>query len=445
MQEGSKLLLSLIDSEKNGFTAFIDLQLDANMFRGSEEDLYAFVRGHVSGYGVLPKRKTVQEWAEDNKTTIPTKKSLVEPSEYYYEEMRRRNLRLSLKTTLQEAAETVNEDAPFDALSNLTTSIVELANQTRKNQLLNFSQRGKAVIKAEMAKVGSGYNNPALKFGWPTFDNMAGGLTGGDIVSFVGRPAMGKTYMLLYGAIAAWKQGKVPLFVSMEMKTTLIAQRITALHTNTSITEIMKASVGYWKYKKMLDELGGMKKKQDFWIADGALSATVEDILMLCHQLKPDVLYIDGAYLLQHPNQRLQRHERVSANAEAIKSHLAEALDIPVVVSYQLNRETMKKKIKDVGVENIAYSDAIGQLSSVVLGLFQEESVETLLQREIRILKGRHGESGEFTINWRFGGCGQYFKKVGEDGDDTDTHNIMNFSEILDEYSTKTIGFIDEN
>ncbi len=442
MQEGSKLLLSLIDSGKIGFTTFIDLQLDANMFRGSEEDLYKFIRGHVSGYGKLPERKTVKTWADEHKTTIPPKKSLVEPSDYYYDEMKRRNLRLNLKSVLQSAAEQVNEDTPFEALQDLTSSVVEMANQTRKNQLLNFAQHGQELMKTEMAKVGSQLK-PALQFGWPTFDNMAGGLSGGDVVSFVGRPAMGKTYMLLYGAIAAWRQGKVPLFVSMEMKTTLIAQRITALHTKTSITEIMKAKVGKWKYKKMLGELGVMKKKQDFWIADGALSATVEDIIMLCHQLKPDVVYIDGAYLLQNTNHRLQRWERVSTNAEAIKCQLAEALDIPVVVSYQLNRETEKKKIKEVGVENIAYSDAIGQLSSVVLGLFQEESVETMLQRDIRILKGRHGESGEFTINWRFGGMGQYFPTKDKEKQDTDTHNVMNFSEILDEYSNKSMHYIE--
>lgn len=429
MQDGSKLLLSLIDSGKNGFTEMMDYQLNENMFRGSEEDLFALVRGHIVSYGKMPERATVEQWAEDTQNNIPSKKSLVEPPRFYYDRMQHRNIKLALKKALRDAAEQVNENVPYEALIDLTTAVMELTNQQRATKLINFSRVGGKIIKDETAKVNHPDSEYGLKFGWPSFDAMSGGLLGGDVTSFVGRPAMGKTYMMLYGAINAWKDGKVPLFVSMEMKTTPIAQRVAALHTTTSITEIKKASVGSKKYARMLKKLYAMKTKQDFWIADGALSATVDDLILLCRQLKPDVLFIDGAYLLRHPNMRLARWDRVNTNAESIKCDIAEAMNIPVVVSYQLNRETMKKKTGDVGVENISNSDAIGQLSSVVLGLFEEESVETKIARKVRILKGRNGESGEFTINWRFGGMGKHV------GGDVDTHDVMNFDEIVDEYS----------
>ena len=174
------------------------------------------------------------------------------------------------------------------------------------------------------------------------------------------------------------------------------------------------------------------------WIADGALSATVEDLQMLARQLQPDLLIIDGAYLLRHPNVRLARHDRINTNVEDIKSFLAEALNIPVVQTFQFNREATKKKTLDeVGLENIAGSDAIGQLSSVVLGLFEEESIETKLKRVIRVMKGRNGETGEFTINWRFGGFG-----IKQDHDDDDVSNIMNFTEILPEEVSTTMDFM---
>jgi hypothetical protein len=54
------------------------------------------------------------------------------------------------------------------------------------------------------------------------------------------------------------------------------------------------------------------------------------------------------------------------------------------------------------------------------------------VQRKIRVLKGRNGEQGEFSINWRFGGLGQWLHD-GESKPDTDTSNIMNFSEIIAE------------
>jgi hypothetical protein len=74
-----------------------------------------------------------------------------------------------------------------------------------------------------------------------------------------------------------------------------------------------------------------------------------------------------------------------------------------MILSYQLNREsTKKKKIESAGLEDIAYSDAVGQISSVVLALMQPESTETTGQREVTVLKGRDGQAGKFSIHWRF-------------------------------------------
>ena len=60
---------------------------------------------------------------------------------------------------------------------------------------------------------------------------MSGGLTGGDVVSVVGRPGMGKTYLALHAMLHAWGQGLTTLFVSMEMKVTPIAQRLASMYT----------------------------------------------------------------------------------------------------------------------------------------------------------------------------------------------------------------------
>jgi hypothetical protein len=75
----------------------------------------------------------------------------------------------------------------------------------------------------------------------------------------------------------------------------------------------------------------------------------------------------------------------------------------PVVASWQFARTASKKKTnEEVTLDDIAYADAIGQVSSVVLGLFEDETVETLKQRRVKLLKGRNGETGEFLTKWDF-------------------------------------------
>ena len=62
----------------------------------------------------------------------------------------------------------------------------------------------------------------------------------------------------------------------------------------------------------------------------------------------------------------------------------------------------MRRQIEKVTGDDIGYSDAIFQVSSLVLGLFEEDSVETLKQRMVEILKGRSGEVGHFFTHWNF-------------------------------------------
>jgi hypothetical protein len=68
-----------------------------------------------------------------------------------------------------------------------------------------------------------------------------------------------------------------------------------------------------------------------------------------------------------------------------------------------------------------AYADAIGQVSSLVLGLFEDDTVETLKRRNVKVLKGRNGETGSFITNWDFIG--------------------MNFSEVV-QHDVSELNFI---
>lgn len=433
-QDGSKLLLGLVDAGDNGFADFMEFQLDASIFKGDEADLFDFIRKHAMGYGKLPKRKTIKKWANENAQTIPTKEAIDEPPKYYLDQIETRNLKLGLKGAMMDA-EKLRLQHPQESLETLTSDIIALNQRASRKQLLNFAEDGAKIVHDDYVQTQLDLDT-GLKLGWETFDRMSGGLRGGDVVSLVGRPGMGKTYMALYAMIHAWHQGMTTLFVTMEMKNVLIAQRIAAMVTNTSISELKYAQVATKKYGNMRAILHGMKGKNGMWIAEGSLSVTVEDLQIMCSQLHPDCVVVDGAYLMRHKNTRLARHERINCNQEDMKQHIADALNVPLIQTLQLNRDAAKKlKAKgadEVDLEDIAGSDAVGQISSVVLGLFEDESIETALQRKVRIMKGRSGEMGEFMINWRFGGLGKWIDN-GDQAPDTDTSNIMNFDEILTE------------
>jgi replicative DNA helicase len=223
----------------------------------------------------------------------------------------------------------------------------------------------------------------------------------------------------LYMAHSAWyPQKKSVLFVSMEMMVPIIANRLTAMHSHLNLSHLNKATLSSKSFNKMRDDLVALQSHESpLYLMDGNLTATVEDIWSTANQLKPDIILIDGGYLLGHPNNKLDRFSRVAENTRLLKHTIATGLNIPVVCSWQFNRKAAKKKTEETGLEDIGFSDEIGQLSSIVLGLFEQESVETMTRRRIDIMKGRGGETGNYDIKWDFykSDFGEYVTKPDEE------------------------------
>lgn len=405
---GHKLLSGLLSSD-NGVQEFLKMDLRPELFTEGEAEVYDYLNHHVMKFGVLPKQKTVED---EVGTKLP---KADEPPAYYLEHVENRQLQRNMKLAMQDAKEKLNSDDPNAAMDIITTLVLDATLKGSRKQIINFTKEGHKILTDDYKShllMGDDYG---IQTGWATLDGMAGGLIGGDVLAVVGRPAAGKTYKLLHMAHHAWaKQKKVPMVVSMEMKPLPLIQRIAAMHHKVPITKLKKAELTSKTWNRLKSDLSAMYEFEiPFWIIDGNLTATVEEIILMARQLKPDVVYIDGAYLLRHKNFRISRWEKITENLEGIKERLASDLNIPVIVSYQLNRQAPKKKVEKTGLEHIAGADAIGQIASLVLGLFDEENVETFSRKKVQILKGRSGEVGEFFINWIF-----------------DDYPFMDFSEV---------------
>lgn len=418
---GMQLIASLLKAGKVEDIATINI--DSEYLKPNELEVYEFMAVHTQQHDAMPADETVAEEFPD--VVLPT---TVEPPSYYAQKVKDRFFVNVMKAGVDEAKQYLKKEnmKPLEAVKILTDVATGLTLKQNTTKIIDFRDSAELIKKEYKSKMKGG-DEHSIQLGWESFDEMSGGLYGGDVVSYVGRPAQGKTFALLYTAKHVWKtQKKVPLIVSMEMIPILLVQRLAAMHTHKNLTQLKNAqmtTVGFKKMIKGLEQAG--TAEHPFWIVDGNLTATVEDIWGLCRQLKPDILLIDGAYLMKHKNTKMNKFERIDVNAELIKMMLATELNIPVLCSYQFNREAakkMKKKAADeVDLEDIGYSDSIGQLSSIVLGLFEEDGVSTIQRRKINIMKGRGGEVGQFFINWNF--------------------NLMDFTECVEDKSD--LVFID--
>jgi len=415
MDAGTLLLASLVEAGE--IDHFFSWRLEEKHFFGDEVPVFRFVRDHVAKYGKLPTSPTLKQQFG----ILPKP---VEPSKFYLDLVQDRFRFKRLNKVLTDCNELMKQQDSWTASNLLFEALMEVRADHARTSLSDFGKDAPEWIEREYKRVKLAGNKPGIMMGWPTLDKMCNGLRPGDVMSIVGRPAQGKTFLTLCIARNVWKmQGRTALVVSMEMDRLTMMQRIAAIETSVNVGEIRSGELTtalQATFFKKLKKVGSYPGR--LIVVDGNLNATVQDVFALAYQFNVDALFIDGAYMLKHPDRKLDKYRRVEANIEEIKQRCA-GLGIPAVLSYQFSREAVKQQKKggNAGLETIAHSDAIGQISSIVLGLFEQESVETLKRREVRILKGRSGEVGKFHVRWQF--------------------NNMDFSEIEAE-STEELSFV---
>lgn len=399
---GRRLLSALV--RDGSVNTFLKMGLEKELFREGEVVLYDAIYKHLGKYGTIPKAQTIEAWPgmEDSLVDAP------EPPMFYLQETEKRYLHTALKAGAQEITSLLNDKLADEALTVLTRISMEQYKKKQRRHITDFRDAVEIVGKQyHSMKVSSGV--VALPFGWHTLDEMSGGARAGDFISIVGRPMMGKTFLILKTARHGWKAApRRPLLVSMEMHAGLIHQRLAAMESKIKLTHLMKSELSTTAYKKMMGALADLKDyERPFWVVDGNVVKSVEDLLMQCNLLQPDCVWIDAAYLLKKPHPKMGKWDAQAENAEMIKERIATDFEMPVICSYQLSKDSAKSKKKNKEekptMEDIYGSDAIAQLSSVILGLFEnEDDIEAMHQRTISILKGRSGETGSFKINWDF-------------------------------------------
>lgn len=368
------------------------------MLKPHELRAFTAVRDHVHRHGTVPAPETCRAMGI----------SLVEapePPSYYRDELVKRHVRLGLTQAVKDVNESLRGD-PLGALSRFRDEVLTLGHTAEGRKVLDLRRAADIVVPRFVARMQGA--SGGLQTGWPTLDDMTGGIAGGELVSIVGRPKQGKTQLLLWIAMHVHAQGLPVLFVSMEMEPELIAERHAGIWASTALNEIRvqrgRAIEDLEGFEARLRELE--KAPHPFHVVGGNLAETVGDVLTHAATTRPAAIFVDGAYLLTHPNTRVLGHQVIEQNVRLLKGKVATDLSVPVFATWQFNREGARDqrrrrgRKREASIEDIAGSDEIPKTSSILLALLEEDSPETLVKRQVRVMRGRGGESGRFQIAW---------------------------------------------
>jgi replicative DNA helicase len=295
-----------------------------------------------------------------------------------------------LATALQTSSQTVVELAAVDpiaaalALRNLADSVIGLG--TNKCNDIHLSNDIDRLIKQYEMKE-DGTIKPILMWPWGRLNEVAGGIEEEDYILFYGRPKSMKTFVLTYLMAHAYEQGLRVLCYTKEMTPDNIMQRTYSFLANLPYQDVRQGRLSV-AHKQSLNELGRhihdeyirTNGKNELIVLSGQDSNGSDGVVWLSNkidQYKPDICFVDGLYLLNDDkgSKKGADWNRVMNISRDIRQMILDKR-VPVLATMQANRKAAGHQ--DAELDEIAYSDAVGQDITQSFRVINEKNMPTI-------------------------------------------------------------------
>ena len=235
--------------------------------------------------------------------------------------------------------------------------------------------------------------------GFDTMDEATAGLQGGQLITIIAPPKTGKSQIAMAVAINVHKQGKMPMFQSFEMTNREQQQRHDAMRAQVSHGRMRRGKMFQDEEARYADMLKNMGQMQiPFHLVDAVNGLTVASLSATISKLKPEVVFVDGVYLMMDEQTGEMNTPQSITNVTRALKRLAQRHDIPVVITTQ----TLLWKMRGgkVTADSIGYSSSFFQDSDVIFGLEPVPDVEDM--RNFKIVASRNCGPQEVSMVWNW-------------------------------------------
>lgn len=360
-----------------------------------EEDrqVWSFLRTHFAKYGECPSSEVIKQ-NYPNYVLQP----LTDSIDFLLDDLVDKRRKLSITNTVRSAAELIQNKDHEAALLALQSGVVSLEEEgLTQTSDVNLVQNTDTRWEDYQFRK----NNPGLigiATGFPTIDAVTNGLQNGQLIVVVATPKTGKSTLALQIAGNVHEQGLSPMFQSFEMTNREQQNRYDAMRAKVSHNRLIAGTLTDTeeaRYKSTLDTM--REETTDFWLVDSAHGLTVSAIHSKVQTLQPDVVFIDGVYLMMDEQTGEANTPQALTNITRSLKRLAQRVNKPVIITTQaLNWKTKKGK---VSTDSIGYSSSFLQDADVVFGLEREDELVDDT-RILKVMAARNSGNVEAPLLW---------------------------------------------
>ena len=386
-------LMSAVLSDKQ---IHVLLQANVDNLLRTHNDIWTFIRNYSEHNAALPPMSLVVEKFRDFE---PIKD--IGSTKHHLEELQTEYLNDSLKDILRSAASDVQVGNGNAALDSLITKTSELKKNTSAIRDIDVTDIESAIAYYEGVKEQQALGHRGIKTGLPGFDNyLPSGIMPGQLGVFLAYPGIGKSWLALYFAVQAWKQGKSPLIISLEMSETEVRNRVYTI-----------MGEGLWSHRKLSSgdvELDMLKKwhadklqgKPEFHIISNDQGGEITPSVLRgkIDQYKPDFVIVDYLQLMS-PNQKSDNETVRMKNLSRELKLMAIGEEVPIIAISSATPDDANDLTSVPTLGQTSWSRQIAYDADWVIALGRGTNSDII---ECAFRKNRNGFMGDFLVQADF-------------------------------------------
>ena len=372
------------------------LQANVDTLLRTHNDIWKFVRDYHEQNQTMPPVNIVKQQFPDFDYVGDTGST-----KHHLDELRVDYLNDNMRSMLRAAANDLQDGRTTDALDLLIKETANIKRITSTVRDLDVADVDDAVAYFEQVKELQENGSHGIYTGLAGFDNyLPAGITPGQLGVLLAYPAIGKSWMALYLAVQAWKNGKSPLVISLEMTEAEVRNRIYTI-----------IGQGMWSHRKLSSgkvEIDMFKKwahttfdgKPSIHIVsnDGIGEVSPSVLRGKIDQYKPDIVFVDYLNLMTS-NQRTDNEVVKMKNLSRELKLLAISEQMPIVAISSATPDDVTDMNSVPTLGQTSWSRQIAYDADWLLALGRAPNSDVL---EAVFRKNRNGFLGEFMVQVDF-------------------------------------------
>lgn len=359
-------------------------------------DVWTFIRKYFEANSSVPPVSLVIEKFRDFEVVED-----IGATKHHLSELQGDYLNDSLKTILRSAAGEVQSGNSVVALDSLITQTSELKKNTSSVRDIDATDFDSAAAYFDHLRKMEEAGITGIKTGLPGFDNyLPSGIAPGQLGVFLAYPGIGKSWLALYFAVQAWKQGKTPLVISLEMSETEVRNRVFTI-----------MGEGLWSHRKISqghvepemfktwhkDKIAG---KNPFHIISNDQGGEISPSVLRgkIDQYRPDFVIVDYLQLMS-PNQKSDNETVRMKNLSRELKLMAIGEEVPIIAISSATPDDVNDLSSVPTLGQTAWSRQIAYDADWVIALGRATNSDII---ECAFRKNRNGFMGEFLVQVDF-------------------------------------------